>query len=67
MLVFGVTCQVCLKMLLEHYNHNAAIYLKTSVYMADDSVQTIEKLQLYTERSRDGSMQIKTLGFFIYI
>ena len=54
-------------MLSEHYNHNAAIYLKTSVYMADDGVQTIEKLQLYTERSRDGSMQIKTLGFFIYI
>ena len=58
-LVGSGTCQVCLKMLSEHCNHNADIYNISSVYMADAGSKTIEKTQLYTERSINEAMERK--------
>ena len=46
-------------MLSEHCNHNADIYNISSVYMADTGSKTIEKTQLYTERSINEAMERK--------
>ena len=43
MLVGGGTCNVCLKMLSDHFNDNADIYNIVSVYMVDAGAQTTEK------------------------